>query len=134
MTDVTEGQALQEGKLALLTPLQMGDADRAAKVSGSDGFGLMEAAGSAVAIAVGVRWLMRPVLVRDGFVLRYHTTTGTDCRPARARFWLAASGSSTIMCCKEELMKRETFSSNYCRCATMLAFWQKNTIQFRSVS
>jgi hypothetical protein len=37
MSDVTKGQAAQEGKLALLTPLQMGDADRAAKASGIDG-------------------------------------------------------------------------------------------------
>ena len=56
----------QEGKLALLTPLQMGDADRATKASGIDGFGLMEAAGGAVAVAAGVRWLMRPVTVLCG--------------------------------------------------------------------
>jgi NAD(P)H-hydrate epimerase len=58
----------------------MGNADRAAKASGIDGFGLMEAAGSAVAVAVGVRWLMRPVIVLcgpgnnggDGFVAARH--------------------------------------------------------------
>jgi len=63
---VTKDQARQEGKLALLTPLQMGDADRATTASGIDGFGLMEAAGSAVAVAVGARWPMRPVTVLCG--------------------------------------------------------------------
>jgi len=66
VSDVTKDQARQEGKLALLTPLQMGDADRATTASGIDGFGLMEAAGSAVAVAVGARWPMRPVTVLCG--------------------------------------------------------------------
>src|SRR5580658_104040 len=58
----------------------MDRADRAVEASGIDGFGLMEAAGSAVAVAVGARWSRRPVAVLcgpgnnggDGFVAARH--------------------------------------------------------------
>ena len=80
LRDVNSDRACQSNKLALLTPAQMGEADGAAEASGVDGFGLMEAAGSAVAVAVGARWPMRPVTVLcgpgknggDGFVAARH--------------------------------------------------------------
>jgi NAD(P)H-hydrate epimerase len=69
-----------DSTLVLLTPAQMDAADQAAGTNASGGFPLMEAAGSAVAVAVGVRWLMRPVTVLcgpgnnggDGFVAARH--------------------------------------------------------------
>ena len=70
----------QHGHLALLTPSQMDDADHAAVVAGVSGAAMMEAAGGAVAVAVGERWLMRSVAVLcgpgnnggNGFVVARH--------------------------------------------------------------
>jgi NAD(P)H-hydrate epimerase len=61
----------------------MAAADRSVEAMGVDGFGLMEAAGSAVAVAVGARWSMRSVAVLcgpgnnagDGFVAARHLVT-----------------------------------------------------------
>jgi NAD(P)H-hydrate epimerase len=58
----------------------MGDADRAAEANNIDGIALMEAAGGAVAVAVGARWPIQPVTVLcgpgnnggDGFVAARH--------------------------------------------------------------
>jgi len=66
--------------LALLTPDEMGEADRASTTAGTQVTTLMEAAGAAVAVAVGGRWSMRPVTVLcgpgnnggDGFVAARH--------------------------------------------------------------
>jgi hydroxyethylthiazole kinase-like uncharacterized protein yjeF len=71
---------LPDDELVLLTPTQMRLADRAAESSDIDGFGMMEAAGDAVAVAVGARWPMQPVSVLcgpgnnggDGFVAARH--------------------------------------------------------------
>jgi NAD(P)H-hydrate epimerase len=68
------------GELALLTPSQMEVADHAAEAAGAAGTVLMEAAGAAVAVAVGERWPMQRVTILcgpgnnggDGFVVARH--------------------------------------------------------------
>ena len=71
---------LERDSRALLTPAQMGAADRAAEAAGSSGIAMMEAAGAAVAVAIGERWTMQPVTILsgpgnnggDGFVAARH--------------------------------------------------------------
>ncbi|MGY2736883.1 NAD(P)H-hydrate dehydratase [Sphingomonas sp. UYP23] len=70
----------QRDSVVLLTPAQMGAADRAGQAAGISGRSMMEAAGAAVAVAVGGRWSMQPVTVLcgpgnnggDGFVVARH--------------------------------------------------------------
>jgi hydroxyethylthiazole kinase-like uncharacterized protein yjeF len=80
VSDRKKGAKFQNSERALLTPAQMGAVDQAAEASGLDGFGLMERAGSAVAVEVGARWPMRSVTVLcgpgnnggDGFIAARH--------------------------------------------------------------
>lgn len=78
--DIATDRTPERDRLALITPAQMAAADQSAEDLGVDGFGLTEAAGSAVAVAVGARWSMQPVAVLcgpgnnggDGFVAARH--------------------------------------------------------------
>jgi NAD(P)H-hydrate epimerase len=58
--------SFERDDLALLTPVQMAETDRAAEAAGVSGVAMMEAAGAAVAVALGGRWSMRPVSVLCG--------------------------------------------------------------------
>ncbi|HZU87997.1 MAG TPA: NAD(P)H-hydrate epimerase, partial [Stellaceae bacterium] len=62
MTSASEGWR----RRALLTPRQMGEADRLTIAGGTPGMSLMEAAGRAVADAVSRRWPPRPLAVLCG--------------------------------------------------------------------
>jgi hydroxyethylthiazole kinase-like uncharacterized protein yjeF len=67
-------------RLALLTSAQMGEVDHLAAASQGRPGALLEAAGAAVAVAIGARWSMRPVTVLcgpgnnggDGFIAAWH--------------------------------------------------------------
>ena len=63
---MTSRDQMRSNARALLTPQQMDRANRAALSSGVSGFGLMQAAGAAVAVAIGARWAIGPVTVLCG--------------------------------------------------------------------